>query len=165
MFAALVFASGLLAFTAQAQEKPWYLMLNGGITSMSGSGGFDGNGYRVELIGGYNITRWLGIELQAGMLKIKPKSNQDNRLSGNTYSGNLVLRYANQSRWTPYIGGGLGGANGDFLGLTYQGKAGICYRFSEHWSADFGYEYLHIQETSDRSSVNHAGMLGVCYSF
>ena len=73
------------------------------------------------------------------------------------------------SKWRPYLGGGIGFANVSYNDVTlrgalvindddtvfaYQAKAGIAYSFSPHWEGMLGYRYF---GTDDADFVDSTG--------
>lgn len=78
-------------------------------------------------------------------------------ISGVSIMGNVYYDFVNSSKWTPYIGGGIGGIDvnfdnlkaggvpvtndGNFL-FAYQGIAGVSYAVNEQLSVKADYRYL-----------------------
>ncbi len=69
--------------------------------------------------------------------------------------------FETNSKWTPYIGGGIGGANvsinslsvvgvlladDDTTVLAYQAKAGVAYEFSPAWEGTLGYRFFGTED-------------------
>ena len=77
--------------------------------------------------------------------------------------------FETNSKWTPYIGGGIGGANVSINNLSalgvlladedttvfaYQAKAGVAYEFSPAWEGTLGYRFF---GTDDADFVDSTG--------
>ena len=80
------------------------------------------------------------------------------RLESVAMMGNLLYEFDNRTRWTPYLGGGVGGARlhldkfaatgasstftaGDWR-LAYQGIVGLKYALTPAWSVGLDYRYF-----------------------
>ena len=93
-----------------------------------------------------------GAEVEAGLSTIPVPSNDD--LNAHFVLSNFYFDLNNSSRFTPFIGGGVGGAfveneNGDRdAALAYQGRAGVAYDFGGGLSFDVEYIYLRTNDLS-----------------
>jgi opacity protein-like surface antigen len=105
-----------------------------------------------------------------------------------TLMGNALYDFKTGTRFTPYVGAGVGGARLKFddipagatsiddsdTVLAYQGLAGIAYHLDSNVTFDLGYRYLGTERPSFRTRAggsvdseydNHAVMLGLRYQF
>lgn len=105
-----------------------------------------------------------------------------------TVMGNALYDFRTGSRFTPYVGVGIGGARLRFDNvsagatsiddsdtvLAYQGLAGITYRLDSNIRLDLGYRYLGTDKPSFRTRAggsaeseydDHAIVLGLRYRF
>jgi opacity protein-like surface antigen len=108
-------------------------------------------GFRVGLVGGYNLNEWLGVEVESGFMYNGFKDSSDMWLGTVPVLGNVVLRYDNDSKFVPYIGAGAGGAftmvegggvdETDFV-FAWQLKAGVAFKVSDNMSIDLGYKFF-----------------------
>jgi OmpA-OmpF porin, OOP family len=127
-------------------------------STVSGTTEFD-PGLRFGLAVGSRFGAWLAIELESGFL-YNPISRSESWIGNLPLLGNIVLRYDNESGWTPYIGAGAGGSlilvnvqEGDIeeddsdIAIAWQGLAGVRYRVSERFSVGLGYKYLRTSDT------------------
>jgi opacity protein-like surface antigen len=160
-----------------------YLTLDGGVNIMQDvtveSRGFSDKvkmdtGFRVGLIGGYNLNSWAALELESGFMYNGLKDNASKNINDMWFGaipvlGNVVFRFENSSGFVPYIGAGAGGAytmvrsghhddgssddQSDFV-FAYQGKVGVAYQISPCMAVDVGYKFFGTaQQNYDRFSV------------
>jgi opacity protein-like surface antigen len=169
----------LLPSTAWAQDKPWYVAAGLGAsfvndvdvtdsaagfpitadldTGIVGTGAFGrsfGN-FRAEGELTYSTNdvstfSALGVSLDA---------------SGDISTLGLMVNgyydFETNSKWKPYIGGGIGGANVSLNNLSvlgvqgadddttvfaYQAKVGVAYEFSPAWEGTLGYRFFGTQD-------------------
>lgn len=115
-------------------------------------------GFRVGLGAGYNLNRYLGLELESGFLYNEIKDT-DSWLGQVPFLANVVVRYQNASRFVPYIGGGAGAVIGildleelddsDSQALfAWQGLAGLNYKISDTTSVGLAYKYLGTESSN-----------------
>ncbi len=177
----------LLPSAAWAQDKPWYVAgglgvsfaddvdvtssaagvpitteLDTGIFATGAFGRSFGN-FRAEGELAYNTNdvstvSALGVSLGA---------------SGDVSTTALMVNgyydFDTNSKWRPYIGGGIGGANVSINSLSvvgvlladddttvfaYQAKVGVAYEFSPAWAGTFGYRFF---GTDDADFVDVSG--------
>lgn len=122
------------------------------------------NGVRGDITLGYQKTRWVGMELQTGVIW-----NSGDKIGGATISSfggrmdlyqipvmaNLVLTTPAWHGFRPYAGAGFGGVAAMMrferpLGsirdtdvtFSYQAFGGLNYEISEHFELGVGYKYL-----------------------
>jgi opacity protein-like surface antigen len=108
-------------------------------------------GFRFDIMAGYNLNRYAGVEFETGFMYNEPKNVSDVWLGAVPVLGNLVLRYPNSTPFVPFVGIGAGGAftlldNGDSLEndfvFAYQLQGGLNYMLSEDMSLGFTYKYF-----------------------
>ena len=145
------------------------------------NGGFAwANGWRAE--GEY-------FHNQINVNHIDNNSGAGGHVSNNALFGNVLYDFNNGSRYTPYLGAGVGadfinvksvGANGvgflkgDTLDMGYQGIAGVVAQLDPNWAVTADYRYI----ASFDPKVDHTGggqgrmdnashnlIVGVRYSF
>ncbi|MBK8001535.1 MAG: porin family protein [Verrucomicrobia bacterium] len=168
----------LLCETAKA-ESPFYVRTALGpaiAEDITLTKGFEGNKASVDygasfgLAGGWQVSRWLGLELETGAIYTHLDRLYDEDVVFENYSAhssllnvpvtaNLVFRYQpKDSRWSGYLKGGLGGTAGR-LSMSpsseggaygdgtdwdfvpaYRAGIGVGYRVSKRWTLELGYE-------------------------
>jgi opacity protein-like surface antigen len=158
IIAAAVATPALRASAADGGKAGPYMTLDAGVNIMQdltaqeqGLGGkikMD-TGWRVGLIGGYNLNEWVGVEVESGFMYNGVKESSDAWLGAVPILGNVVFRYENDSKFVPYIGAGAGGActmvegndtdKTDFV-FAWQLKAGVAFKVSDNVSVDLGYK-------------------------
>jgi opacity protein-like surface antigen len=175
------------ALRASAADSGPYLTLDAGANFMqpvtvqssgnpSHSTDID-TGWRVGLIGGYNLNSWAAVELETGF--------SDNNIHNSSawfgtipVLGNVVFRYENQSQFVPYIGVGAGGAEAlvqgggsgdksDFV-FAYQAKLGVDYKINENMMIDVGYKFFGTaDETFGDTKVKdvYANFIGLSFTW
>jgi opacity protein-like surface antigen len=142
-----------------------YMTLDGGVNIMQdvtaefvgyGSGKVEmDTGFRVGLIGGYNLNDWVGLEIESGFMYNGVKNTDSTWLGTVPILGNIVLRYDHDNKVIPYIAAGAGGAftmledsnNGetDFV-FAWQLKAGVAFKLSDNVSLDLAYKFFSTAE-------------------
>ena len=169
------------AFTQDADLKvrfPKIIAQEIGIVSAARTVRFD-SGARLGMAAGYQITEWIAAEAELGAFVNTIRQGDTSEVFGrlgvrdSTYANvpllfNVRLQYPNQSRWSPYIGGGLGVSaaildlmayasnmtQDTFVGVrttdatavfAYQGFAGLRYRLSDHTGLSLDYRYFVAQ--------------------
>ncbi|HEY5910793.1 MAG TPA: porin family protein [Verrucomicrobiae bacterium] len=159
---------------ASAQNFGPYLKASGGMNLVSDSdlqiNAVDGRmsldtGYRVDGTLGYELNRWLAVEVEGGYTennldKVTLGANQlrlhgDSSFSQIPVLANVVLRYENDSAFVPYVGAGAGGvmtklriasesaddSDKDTV-FAWQGKVGVIYKIDERAWIDAEYKLL-----------------------
>ena len=123
------------------------------IAGLSGTADLD-VGARLGLGVGYNINKYLGVEFDTGFLW-NDFDGFDGSLWHVPFIVNGVFRYPNDSKFEPYLGGGIGGScnilhiddfgiddtDADF-NFAWQALAGVRYKFLENMSLGIGYKYF-----------------------
>jgi opacity protein-like surface antigen len=131
-------------------------------------------GGSFALAGGWNLNRWLAVELESGavLAHLDRFENQFNSASAHgtlihvPMTANVVARYERpDGRWLAYVKGGLGGAAGHIsmsaadegiaradgtdwdITLAYRVGAGIGYRITKRWTVGIGYELFGVGDT------------------
>jgi opacity protein-like surface antigen len=122
-------------------------------------------GFHFGIAIGREVTRYVGLEVESGFnYNALHSISEATANNGNFYRvpimGNVVLKYPNRSRFLPVIGAGAGAqwlsfdAQNITLGattldedqdawtFTYQGYAGVAYRFQENMSLGIFYHYI-----------------------
>lgn len=102
--------------------------------------------------------------------------------------GNALYDFNTGTRFTPYVGAGIGGARLNFNNvsagstsiddsdtvLAYQGLAGVTYRLNTNINLDLGYRYFTTEKPNFRTRAggtvesdydDHAVVLGLRYRF
>ena len=110
--------------------------------------GFDyADGIRTELEYRYASSQIANVVIDefAGPTTVTPANENS---TAHFIFSNFFFDFYNQSRMTPFIGGGVGGAlveneNGDWDGaLAYQARAGVAFAVSNGLSLDLEYIYM-----------------------
>lgn len=129
-------------------------------------------GFRLAAAGGYNFNRYVGAELETGLIYNRVKGfvgggNFDAALAHVPMMANVVFRCDRpESRWVPYCGAGAGGdvsqvglrnvtvnaVRADGTDSTsvfaWQAFAGLRYRFNQHMSVGAGYRFFSARGAS-----------------
>lgn len=175
----------VLAFPAGAQDSGFYLgasgALTGARTDFSHPGGTDSAeydpGYGFSGFAGYKFQSGLRAELELG-IRQNNIANIDSSITdpdggetrADTAFANLLYDFDNDSRFTPYVGAGVGIAHvshglvntvaGDTVHddqtvLAGQAIAGVSMKVAEKW--DVFADYRHVW-TADQSTSNTGGV-------
>jgi len=123
-------------------------------------------GVQFRITAGYQITDWLAAELESGVTYNEIRSitgaiEADGSLVNAPLLANLVIQCPKKSRFTPFIGGGIGGStavldahdiilgNGNGVNgnqsdevFAYHGFAGLRYHITEQMSVSLAYRYF-----------------------
>ncbi len=123
-------------------------------------------GVQFRITAGYQITDWLAAELESGVTYNEIRSitgaiEADGSLVNAPLLANLVIQCPKKSRFTPFIGGGIGGStavldahdiilgNGNGVSgnqsdevFAYHGFAGLRYHITEQMSVSLAYRYF-----------------------
>jgi OOP family OmpA-OmpF porin len=116
-------------------------------------------------------------------------SSASGRINNLGIMGNLLYDFKTGSRWTPYVGGGVGfmSVDADHIGtltntgsindssveFAYQGIAGVAYEVADHWSITTDYRYVRTTDpklkttaggTAELENASHNIVLGVRYT-
>jgi opacity protein-like surface antigen len=122
-------------------------------------------GYRFGLAAGYQVTKWFSAEGEVGLIANNIRSITDATRVDAWYANvpflvNAKLRYPNSSRFSPYIGAGVGvassildvdkieingtsvhGSDADAV-FAYQGFAGVRYALSGTMGLSLEYRFF-----------------------
>ena len=166
-----------IATSLSAQEKKWYGSVGAGAALLNDtSTSVGGVSLSTEYSTGFLITGAVGrffdrfrgeLELnymQSDLDKITVSGfgvagsvSADGDVSATSLMVNGYYEFDTGTAWSPYLGGGIGGANvsvndvgangvtlldDSATVLAYQAKAGIAYRFNENIDGTFGYRYF-----------------------
>jgi len=168
----------LAVLPVKAQESGFYF--NGGIGPAisqdldlkqfvgpaSGSVQLD-PGFHFMVAGGYNFTRWLGVEMETGYIGNNidriGTASADGFMSHIPFLANVVLRYdEDNSRLVPYLSAGAGGdssilwmdhslgvdgSDSDIV-FAFQVSAGLRFKINEVMSAGLAYKYYYADDAS-----------------
>jgi opacity protein-like surface antigen len=133
-----------------------------GTVAVGASGGAFGN-FRVEAEAVYNTNDVSTVSA----LGVSLGGSGDVSTLGFMVNG--YYDFETNSKWTPYIGGGIGGANVSLNNLSvvgiliadddttvfaYQAKVGVAYEFSPAWEGTLGYRFF---GTEDADFVDSGG--------
>ncbi|WDI32981.1 P44/Msp2 family outer membrane protein [Hyphococcus flavus] len=117
--------------------------------------GFDyHDGIRTELEYRYAATEFESVTLADPVLGPTPGAPMNDDIAGHFLMTNFYFDFANDSPFTPFIGGGVGGAfmenenaQRDAV-LAYQGRAGFSFAIASGFLADLEYVYTRTNELS-----------------
>lgn len=171
-----------IAANAEAADKGWYVggagAFTGADTDFDYTAGEDKAeydiGWGIAGYAGYKFGNGIRTEAELGVRK-NTISNIDTTIatadSGDTRADtalvNVIYDFHNNSRFTPYLGAGVGVAHishgmvklvasdtvhDDDYVLAGQGIAGVSYTLSEKWDTFADYRYLITEDQSTRNS-------------
>lgn len=138
-----------------------YFGLQGGGSWPTNSSDLDNSGsYAISL--GWQFHPMIRAELEAGYRRngVSDFVGHENTY---TYMANLFWDFKNSSRFTPYVGGGLGwaenelrdaGYQDDDSAFVYQLGAGVSYNINDRWAVTADYRWV------DTSDFDHGGPVG-----
>ena len=195
-----------LQMSGHTAEPGIYFGLDGGINlahdvdadfsagglSLPGDAEFH-TGFRFDMIGGYNINEWLGVELESGFIYNTFSSisiagtevpEGDSWLGHVPLLANAIFRLENDTPWTPYAGIGAGAAisileidevdtDMEFV-PAWQAQVGVRYALDERSALGVGYKYFGAASQEYdidglgielAESHNHAFIVSVIFSF
>jgi outer membrane protein OmpA-like peptidoglycan-associated protein len=160
-----------------------------------------GEGFAGGVNGGFEFQSGLRLEGEVVYRRHDEKSATSAGVTAPTHGsldnlaimGNAFYDFNNVTRFTPYVGAGVGGArlhlddfnatgspgslSADDWRLAYQGIAGVRYTIDPHWSASLDYRYFATTDPKFSGTVlgtpsslktdyrTHNVMLGVAYHF
>lgn len=153
-------------------EGPYVTAL-GGWNNTEDDGGFNpDDGWMAGFAMG-GKTKWARAELE-GMYRTNDLNGAgSDSIDSVSIMGNAYWDFETGTRFTPYIGGGLGAAyvNVDAPGgdnsweFAYQGMAGVNFDVNPNWTVGAEYRYFATTEVNNTDYNNH-GVLGtVRYTF
>lgn len=184
VFAATVMAVGLVAVAGAAQADAWsrdgmYATVKGGVTQAQDQS--FGVEYDTGFTGGAAVGKKFG-NYRAELEGIYEESDVDvSGLDGKTeFYGAMANGYydfANTTRFTPYVGAGIGYGkvrySSDTAGvdstsedtLAYQGIAGVGYELNPCWTLTGEYRYVGTTKAADTRYQSHSALAGLRYTF
>lgn len=176
-----------LASAASAKADPvpgWYVGAGAGATfPTTTSPSVNGTSNKItfdtgwEVLGNVGYSFYNGLraegelsEARANASKVNGVSATSGRINNLDVFGNLYYDVRTGTRWTPYVGGGIGFADvdADHIGtlsntgsvndsnvrFAYQGIAGIAYQVDNNWAVTTDYRYV---RTTDPTLKTTAG--------
>ncbi len=181
VFAATVLAAGFVVAGA-AQAEGWsrdgvYGAVKGGVTQAQNQS-FEVE-YDTGFTGGVAVGKKFG-NMRAEVEGIYEESDVDGFDGKTEFYGAMVNGYhdfANSTRFTPYVGAGVGYGkvrySSDTAGvdsasedtLAYQGIAGVGYELNPCWTLTGEYRYLGTTEAADTRYQSHSALAGLRYTF
>jgi len=215
-YAACLALAALAAITtgyAQAQTPGWYLGGEGAWSHLGDQNAtatspgsstplkiHPGEGFAAGVNGGFEFQSGLRLEGELVYRRHDLKSATSGGVTGPTHGsldnlaimGNGFYDFNNATKFTPYVGGGVGAARlhlDDFNSagtpglsdsnwrLAYQGIAGVRYTIDPHWSASLDYRYFATTDPHFNGTAGgvpsglktdyhtHNVMLGIAYHF
>jgi opacity protein-like surface antigen len=103
------------------------------------------------------------IEASVRRYEMQISANDNDRYYAKTAMGNVIFDIPVTTSVQPYIGGGAGytyygndiglGKKDNSAGFTYQGMAGMTFKFSELSSMNIGYRYFNAQIKPDSGTL------------
>ncbi len=167
---ACVLLASILSLPAAAADKESGVYFNAGvgvnwaddvdveIAGISGNVDLD-VGARLGLGVGYNFNKYMGVEFDTGFLW-NDFDDFDGSLWHLPFMVNGVFRYPNESKFEPYVGGGIGGSldilyvddfgiddtDTDF-NFAWQFLAGVRYMLQDNMSLGLGYKFLGVSSS------------------
>lgn len=184
MLAATVMAAGIVAVAGAANAEGWsrdgvYATVKGGVTQAQDQS-FD-TSYDTGFTGGAAVGKKFG-NYRAEVEGIYEESDVDSAaVDGKTeFYGAMVnglYDFKNASRFTPYVGAGVGYGkvrySSDTAGvdsssedaLAYQGIAGVGYELNPCWTLTGEYRYVGTTKEADTRYQSHSAVAGLRYTF
>jgi opacity protein-like surface antigen len=167
-----------LPSTAWAQDKPWYVAGSLGASFVNDVDATDSTGFTITVDSDTGIVGTGAFGRSFGNFRAEAEvlynTNDVSTISALGVSlgasgdvstlGFMVNGYYDfetNSKWKPYIGGGIGGANVSLNNLSvvgiqiadddttvfaYQAKVGVAYEFSPAWEGTLGYRFFGAED-------------------
>ncbi len=189
----LLIATAVAAtMSARSQETRFYIKgdLGGNLTHETGLREFFGEplapgsrvkfdpGVRFGVAAGYRLTDWFSAEVETGAMAnsidtITDATRVDAVFSNVPLLVNARLQCPHWNRFSPYIGGGVGGSfpvlDADHIEIggtsihgsdasavfAYQGFAGLRYKLNDHMGLGLEYHYFHADGAEWQAEFNH----------
>jgi OmpA-OmpF porin, OOP family len=176
----------LVAFAAPAKADPipgWYIGAGVGATQPTNSKETIGNrDDKVSFDTGWGVMGNLGygwedgLRLEGELAEFRANADKINGVDGGINGrinnvdlmANLYYDFHTGSRWTPYVGAGIGLAavdadhigpltnggsyNDSDLEFAYQAIGGVSYELGDHWSVAADYRYTRTTDPSFKTS-------------
>lgn len=182
MLAATVLSAGLVAIAGTASAEGWsrdgmYAGVKAGVTQPQDQS-FNTE-YDTGFTGGAFVGKKFG-NIRAELEGIYEQSDVDGFDGKTEFYGAMANGYydfKNASRFTPYLGAGLGYGkvrySSDTAGvdsasedtLAYQGIAGVGYELNPCWTLTGEYRYLGTTKAADTRYQSHSVLAGLRYTF
>lgn len=185
----LVAITTLLAATSGANAQSFYFGVQGGL-NFAHDGEFDGTGLDLAFDTGYAFGVFAGYDM-GNQIRLEGeltyRANDMDNLAGipvigemtsTAFMANVYYDVTTGGTWTPYIGGGLGGASVTFDSavsvsetvLAYQFIAGVGYSLTPTLVVAFDYRYFGVDTPTftgpfEQEYSNSTLMLGIRSSF
>jgi outer membrane protein OmpA-like peptidoglycan-associated protein len=112
---------------------------------------------------------------RANANKVNGVTENSGRINNLDVMANLYYDFQTGTRWTPYIGAGIGlaGVDADHIGrlnnggalndsqfeFAYQGIAGVAYELSDHWALQADYRYVGTTDPTFKTTVGGTGRI------
>jgi OOP family OmpA-OmpF porin len=210
---ALAALAAIVAGRAHAQTPGWYVGGEGAWSHLSDQNAtatspgtstplklHPGQGFAVGVNGGFEFQSALRLEGELVYRQHDENSATRAGITAQTHGnldnlaimGNAYYDFNNATKFTPYVGAGVGaarlhldnfnatglpGLSGGDWQLAYQGIAGVRYTIDPNWSASLDYRYFATTDAKFKGTVGgvpsglktdyhtHNVMLGVAYHF
>ncbi len=147
-----------------------YLRGDVGWSILDVQGGSDDDNFVIGGGIGYQFSDLFRVDVTAdfsGEYEVAPGAE----ISTATVLGNLYFDWANDTMFTPYVGGGIGygfvdgsGAAVDDDGLAYGAAAGVAVGLTDNLDVDVGYRFRTISISGD-DTQEHQGAVGMRLKF
>ena len=118
-------------------------------------------------------TKWARAELEASYRNNDIDGATGGDVDSTALMANAYYDLDNDTRFTPYVGAGIGVAHVDFdtvggdesTEFAYQGIAGVTYAVDQNWHVGAEYRYFATTEVDSTDYDNHAVVANVRYQF
>jgi opacity protein-like surface antigen len=152
-------------------ERNWmgmegpYMTVLGGWNSTEEDGAFDPDDGWVGGVAFGGKTRWARAELEGAYRSNDAGAGDDESAA---IMGNAYWDIETNTRFTPYIGAGIGAAwvdidtagGDDSWEFAYQGMAGANFDVAPNWTVGAEYRYFATTEVAGSTDYNNHGVLG-----
>ena len=150
-----------------------YLSAFGGWNNTEDDAGVNPDDGWVGGIASGGKTRWARAELEASYRSNDIDSIGGGEVTSTAIMGNAYWDIETNTRFTPYLGAGIGAAYVDFdtaggddsVEFAYQGMAGANFALNPNWSVGAEYRYFATTQVDNVDYNNHAVLGNVRYSF
>lgn len=167
----LFFCSVLIIFTIPAYASENYIALSGGMWSPTSSSTIDYNIQPLDISygAGWQLGAAIGVGTESGFrleneltyMHAPAKSYSEN-MYALAWMLNAWWDIRNGTRFTPYLGGGVGVARGSMASpgpvdnsgscVAYQLGGGVDFQLIKGWSLDLGYRHIGTIGSIDNSN-------------
>lgn len=154
-------AIGLILYTVPANSSENYIALSGGMWSPTSSSTIDFNAQPLDISygTGWQLGAAIGVGTENGIrleneltYRQAPAKSSSEDMHALAWMLNAWWDIRNGSRFTPYLGGGIGVARGSMASpgpvnntgscVAYQLGGGVDFQLSKGWSLDLGYRHI-----------------------